>query len=138
MVIELGFSGEAICDNKVHFPAVKEHQEAYAQAVAHTVTKLNEFPLHWMERFKEAINNQVGYDRLYEAKRVNNRLSTRYYLWTTRHPKWELVVRIVTLGASILLARKGQTAYEAMSPTLTVARSVNQLNRAIDARRRHT
>ncbi len=117
--------------NKVTFPDAQDKQEVYAETIAHTVRKLSEYPLSWIKTFNDAIQNQVGYERLSTGKRLERKLATRYYLWTCDHPKWELCVRVLTLGISILVARRGKEIYDSMRPIISVAKSINTLQTAI-------
>lgn len=134
MINQLRYSGDAICTGKVSFPTSQEDRQSYANAVSQALRSLNDSTLSWMENFEAAIDQQVGSYNLQQSEAVKRHFSVRFYLWTREHPKWALVLKIMTLGAMILLERAGRKKYETHAPLIQLAEEVRYLNEKVNAR----
>lgn len=130
------YSFDSIRRNNVSFPADKNGRQRYADAVSAAIRSLDEFPLMHIEQFGEAVRSQVTSPLLKIGDPSNQLFSIRFYLWTQQHPNWAVVLKIITLGITILIERLGKMNCQENRSLIQVAQSVASIKSGIHSRQR--
>ncbi len=124
-------SKDDIWNSRIAFPQNSDDQRKYADVVDEVVRTFPDHKTSWLEGFDQAIRAQVGSQNLEAAVRTRHHYTSRFYVWTQKHPKWALVLKILTLGATILIAKSGAEKYYKQGVLIRLAESCESIAKVL-------
>ncbi len=125
---------DIVSDPYGYFPQRLADRSKYLDDLQAVVANHQNYTLSSLAVLQRTIIQELGNNTVERAKRISSTASYRFHLWSEKHPKWAVVIKIITLGISVLVARSGKRKFDSIAYVVEVSHAVTTLQNHIQQR----